>query len=338
MIKKKFLPIFLIFFSSHGFATCNGVWEVSALVRQEKSFVLLSEKSIQYPVTADFLRNLEHIHSKIDQAAGIYSRFLICNSDDPNAFASKEGSQNISALTLGMIGLLGDDQDAYAAIMGHEAAHLTQEHAPKKKSSDVIFGLIQLLAGTALEVAIQSRGGSSGLGVDVAAVGTQAFSASYSRSHELEADRVGLSYSITAGYSADGVIRLHQKLNGSSNFLSTHPSSNERITQILELIKKMGLEKEAKPNRDIGNENFKVVNDHETAFGMVLTAKNRLGYYIGTQTSPESPQIGMRVEVTFENGEKLQGTIKKIVNGYFSVVTDKKFMTKIEGGAITRIR
>jgi hypothetical protein len=338
MIKKNFLLILLILCSSSCFATCNGVWEVSALVKQEKSFVLLSDKSIQYPVSAEFLRNLEQIHTKIDQAAGIFSRFLICNSDDPNAFAAKEGSQNISALTLGMIGLLGDDQDAYAAILGHEAAHLTQEHAPKKKSSGVIFGLIQLLAGTALEVAIQSRGGASGLGADMAALGTQAFSASYSRSHEFEADRVGLSYSVTAGYSADGVIRLHQKLNGSSNFLSTHPSSNERISQILELIKTMGFEKEARPNKDGTVENFKVVNTDEAAFGMVLTAKNRLGYYIGTQTSPEPPQLGMRVEVAFENGEKLHGTIKKIVNGYFSVLTDKKFISRIEGGAITRIR
>jgi hypothetical protein len=100
----------------------------------------------------------------------------------------------------------------------------------------------------------------------------------------------------------------------------------------------MGFEKEARPNKDGTVENFKVVNTDEAAFGMVLTAKNRLGYYIGTQTSPEPPQLGMRVEVAFENGEKLHGTIKKIVNGYFSVLTDKKFISRIEGGAITRIR
>ncbi len=338
MLKPILLIILILGTSSNVFANCKGVWELKSLVATQQSHLLLSDKNNPYQVSSDALLNFSNIHERIDRAAGIYTRFLICNSDEPNAYAWKEGAQNLTAISLGMIKLLGDDYAAYAALMGHENAHLTQGHLAKKKNSSIGFGILQVLAGIALEVAIQGAGGASGIGADIASIGTQAFSASYSRTHEHEADRFGLQYSLTAGFSPEGAIRLHEKLNSSGGFLSTHPSSGERTAELRKLMQEMGVLVTQTQNSEVPKIITQPVLRGGDSFGMVVTAKHRLGYYIGTQTSSEEPQPNMRVAITYETGEKLEGTIKKVINGYFSVVTDKKFTRSIEGGSISIIQ
>lgn len=347
MLQRILLIILILTASSKVFANCKGIWEVNSLVATQQAHLLLSDKNNPYQVSSDFLKNLADIHKRIDKASGIYTRFLVCNSDEPNAYAWKEGAQNLTAITLGIIRLLGSDYDAYAAILGHENAHLTQDHIAQKKTSSIGFGILQVLAGIALEVAIQGAGGVSGIGSDIASIGTQAFSASYSRTHEHEADRLGLQYSTAAGFSPLGAIRLHEKLNSSGGFLSTHPSSGERTAELRKMMQEMGIavtqnaqvepasaEKTVLASTQITE---KPVSKNPSAIGMVLTAKERLGYYIGSQTSLEDITLGMRVALIYENGERLEGTIRKVTNGYFSVAADKPFSKAIEGGSIVKI-
>jgi hypothetical protein len=80
----------------------------------------------------------------------------------------------------------------------------------------------------------------------------------------------------------------------------------------------------------------KQITKESTALGMVITAKDRLGYYIGSQTGLEEPIPGTRVSLVYENGEKLDGVIRKVTNGYFSVTTDRPFSKTIEGGVILK--
>ena len=44
----------------------------------------------------------------------------------------------------------------------------------------------------------------------------------------------------------------------------------------------------------------------------------------------------MRVSLVYENGEKLDGVIRKVTNGYFSVTADRPFTKTIEGGVILK--
>jgi len=329
-----FLTVLLLSVSCPAFAECKGIWDVHSLAEARKPHVLLSDKNVGYQLSPEFLTNLSETKKRIDKASGIFTRFLLCNSDEPNAYVLREGAQSLTAVTLGMTRVLGTDYDAYAAIMGHENAHITQNHIAQKKTSSVGFGILQVLAGIALEVAIQGSGGASGIGSDIASIGTQAFSASYSRSHEYEADRIGLQYAVAAGFSPDGAIRLHEKMNTSRGFLSTHPSSGERTAELRKLMQEMGMREMATNNAKIETAINVPAVRQEQAFGMVVSSRHRLGYYIGTQTGPEEPRPNMRVWVTFENGERLEGTIRKVNNGFFSVTTDQKFTSSIEGGAI----
>ena len=144
-----------VFTSNTVFAACNGFWELSVLARSNIDYTLLSEKKKTHQLTASLLKNLVEIKDKIDSASGIYTRLLICNSDEANALAWKSADQNMTGLTLGVINLLRSDYDAYAALIGHENAHLVQNHSQQKSDRAIGLGLLQLLAGIALEVTIQ---------------------------------------------------------------------------------------------------------------------------------------------------------------------------------------
>ena len=305
-----------VFTSNTVFAACNGFWELSVLARSNIDYTLLSEKKKTHQLTASLLKNLVEIKDKIDSASGIYTRLLICNSDEANALAWKSADQNMTGLTLGVINLLRSDYDAYAALIGHENAHLVQNHSQQKSDRAIGLGLLQLLAGIALEVTIQQGAGVRGLGADIASLGNQALSASYSRDSEREADRLGIRYAAKAGFDSNGALRLHRYLSTNANFLSTHPSSNDRIEIINEEIQalKLGPLTAETPNTTAGQ----LKNDGS---GQIILLNSRLGYYVATQVELKTPFPGMRVGVK-QGDREYQGTIHRVIDGYFSVIPD----------------
>ncbi len=114
--------------------------------------------------------------------------------------------------------------------MGHEIAHALREHARERASE-------QAVAGTLISV------GSKILGLGD--VGEQGGQYAYmglmglpnSRSHETEADRIGVELAARAGYDPRAAITLWQKmgtLGGAepAKFLSTHPSRDDRIADL----------------------------------------------------------------------------------------------------------
>ena len=64
----------------------------------------------------------------------------------------------------------------------------------------------------------------------------------YSRQHEYEADRIGLTIMAMAGYNPEAAVGLWQRMNKESKgkrppeFLSTHPAPQDRIDQIKRFI------------------------------------------------------------------------------------------------------
>lgn len=306
----------MAFNANIAFAACNGFWELNTLARSNNNHILISENKRTYSLSSDRLKKLAEIKEKIDSSAGIYTRLLICNSDEANAFAWKSADQNMTGLTLGMVNLLKDDYAAYAALLGHENAHLVQNHGQQKSERAIGLGLLQLLAGIALEVTIQQSAGIRGLGSDLASLGNQALSASYSRDSEREADRLGTRYAFKAGFDPDGALRLHRYLSSNANFFSTHPSSDSRIQTINEEIQALKSAQNATRASPIAAERLK----NEGA-GQIVLLNSRLGYYVATQVELETPLPGMRVGVKHGDYE-FWGTIHRVVDGYFSVIPD----------------
>ncbi len=132
------------------------------------------------------------------------------------------------------------NDDELATVMGHEVAHALLHHGAERMS----MNKVQNTLGGVLSVAMNILApGYAGLANTAYSVGsTYAVTLPYSRSHELEADKVGIELMINAGYNPNYALSFWQKMSADGNkgaeFFSTHPSDENRIKQIKEIISK----------------------------------------------------------------------------------------------------
>ncbi|GAA4271507.1 M48 family metallopeptidase [Aquimarina gracilis] len=133
---------------------------------------------------------------------------------------------------------IAKDETGIAAVMGHEVAHALANHGQQRMSA----AQIQQVAGVATAVAIQNKsqetqqiiGTAFGLGSQFGVM------LPFSRSHETEADRIGLQLMAIAGYNPDEAANLWRRMKANSGgqappeFMSTHPSSDTRIRNLTE--------------------------------------------------------------------------------------------------------
>ena len=130
---------------------------------------------------------------------------------------------------------IAQSETGVAAIMGHEVAHALANHGQQRMSA----GLIQQLGAVGVVVATgnESREKQEMFMQAYGAASTLGGMLPFSRSHETEADRIGLTLMAIAGY--DPIVgaqlweRMSQQGGGAPpEFLSTHPSNETRINNI----------------------------------------------------------------------------------------------------------
>jgi predicted Zn-dependent protease len=126
-----------------------------------------------------------------------------------------------------------------AAIMGHEVAHALANHGQQRMSA----GQLQQLGAVAGNIALANDPEYQNIFNTAYGVGTTVgVMLPFSRNHETEADRIGMILMAIAGYdpaeAAELWRRMQQQAGGASppEFLSTHPSSDSRIRNILSLV------------------------------------------------------------------------------------------------------
>jgi predicted Zn-dependent protease len=135
---------------------------------------------------------------------------------------------------------LAKDENGIAVIMGHEIAHALAEHGNERMSQ----GLMAQLGGVALAVAVSEKPEQTQqLWMTAFGAGTQlGVLLPFSRLHESEADHLGLIFMSMAGYNPNHAIsfwrRMSEMKGGQTppEFISTHPSDNNRIAQIQKLM------------------------------------------------------------------------------------------------------
>ncbi|MBI4522875.1 MAG: M48 family metalloprotease [Deltaproteobacteria bacterium] len=236
----RLLPFFFFLLSACAAAATGPkfAWRVRDMVSTPASAVNLhgpNRESVAILSTRS-IKNVFLAHSSITKAAGIDGELLIVDGEVPNALVGLSNQRPLFAVTVGMMKLIGDDIDEFAALIGHETAHLTQGHMKAAASRRATLKGIATLIGVGLGIAGVPAGGV------VADLGANLIDASYSRSQEREADEVGLGYMINNNFDPQGAIRLHEKLLKSSGgaslpFLSSHPSGEERIENLKAIIK-----------------------------------------------------------------------------------------------------
>lgn len=151
----------------------------------------------------------------------------VFDSDEVNAFALPGGHVGIFS------GLLkvAENQDQLAAVIGHELAHVTEQHALKRYNREATTRIG--VTGVAIAT------GTGQAGADLLGMATAlGLSLPFSRSEEKEADTVGLQYMASAGFDPRQSIALWQNMEkgsklGPPELLSTHPSSGHRIDELI---------------------------------------------------------------------------------------------------------
>ncbi|MCC7152838.1 MAG: M48 family metalloprotease, partial [Rubrivivax sp.] len=122
-----------------------------------------------------------------------------------NAYTFPAGAMGV---TRGIMTQL-DDEAQLAALLGHEMGHVNARHAAQRQGQAMV-AQAAVIAVAVVAAASNSRWAPlAGIG---SVVGASALLANYSRDNEREADALGQSYMVKAGYPAAGMTRLHQLL------------------------------------------------------------------------------------------------------------------------------
>ena len=133
-----------------------------------------------------------------------------------------------------------DNVDGVAAVMGHEVAHAFAKHGQERMTSS--YG--QQLGGVAVAIGTGNKDPrTQQLWNTIYGVGSQVGMLAYSRTHETEADKLGVVFMIMAGYNPNEAVnvwvRMSQRAaaqNAPPEFLSTHPSNQTRIKNLKDWI------------------------------------------------------------------------------------------------------
>jgi predicted Zn-dependent protease len=227
-------------------------------VSGRKQLVLVSEEQAQASSAQAYTQTLSEAQKKgklstdaalnarvkritdrlIVQAGGMYApsrswKWSVAVIDEPtlNAWCMPGGKM---AIYTGIIDKLKLSDDEIAQIMGHEIAHALLGHGRERMSR-----AMAMQGGMVL--------GSIVAGQDLSALGPVAdiaLTLPNSRTGESEADRYGIELAARAGFDPRAAVRLWEKMsaasgNGPPQFLSTHPSPDNRIQALNALVPQM---------------------------------------------------------------------------------------------------
>ncbi|NJK87181.1 MAG: M48 family metallopeptidase [Bacteroidales bacterium] len=172
-----------------------------------------------------------------DRLEGYQWEYHVLESDEKNAWCMPGGK---IAFYEGIMPICKDD-NGVAVVMAHEIAHAVANHGNERMSQQL---LVQL-GGMALSVALEEQKETTqqlalaafGLGTSVGVL------LPYSRTHEQEADELGLYFMAMAGFDPRGApefwARMQQQGGASvPEFLSTHPNPENRIKYLRKVMPK----------------------------------------------------------------------------------------------------
>jgi beta-barrel assembly-enhancing protease len=185
----------------------------------------------------------------IDYLQALGNRLVAASDDKQQAFhffVVKDLSINAFAMPGGVIGvhtgliLASNSESELASVIGHEIGHVTQHHLARmlaKQKTDTFKNIAGIAL--ALLVARANPELASGALATSSAAGIQR-QLDYTREHEREADRVGLSILENAGFDPRGMPAFFTTLQRGSrfvegsapSFLRTHPLTSERISDV----------------------------------------------------------------------------------------------------------
>ena len=160
---------------------------------------------------------------------------LIDNKKVKNAWCMPGGK---IAVYTGMLDVT-KNKDGLAAVMGHEIAHAVAKHSVERASRNVLLNtgtqLIDIFSGGKLS-SVNRVTGMNTVGL-LSQIGIMN---PFNRKQESEADYLGLIFSSLSGYNIQETTKIWERMKDLNKgkappeFMSTHPSADNRIKKINE--------------------------------------------------------------------------------------------------------
>jgi predicted Zn-dependent protease len=160
---------------------------------------------------------------------------VVFQNPSPNAFALPG---NKIGVNLGML-KIARTQGELAAVVAHEVGHLLADHANERLTQQLAvqggLALVDLFSEDPGAMKYQVLRKALGLGAEVGIL------LPFSRTHEKEADAIGLDLMARAGFDPRESVKLWENMAGASKghpveFLSTHPSHETRSEELEERL------------------------------------------------------------------------------------------------------
>lgn len=180
-----------------------------------------------------YIQNIGHQLAAHSQSPSNPFYFFVVMDPNINAFAGPGGYIGVNS---GLI-LLTEAESELASVMAHEIAHVTQRHLYRSIES-VNRMSIPNIAATLAAILIGTQSPMMG---QAALLGVQAgnvqFQINFTRDHEKEADRIGMSTLYDSNFDPRSMPTFFERLQqatryygkGVPEFLRTHPMSENRV-------------------------------------------------------------------------------------------------------------
>lgn len=242
-------------FCKHGLLALTVIFSFSRCVStpsgdgQKKSFIVVpaaQEKSMGEQAYAEILKKekvskdkrlnsmLQRVGKRIAAQSPVEMewQFTLIESKEMNAFCLPGGKV---AFYTGILPVV-QNEAALAIVMGHEVAHAVARHGAQRMSQ--ALGAQMGLA--LLDLAVLKDSKYRNIALASLGLGTQVgIMLPFSRSHETEADVMGLKYAAAAGYDPAEAPKFWERFAKATSaggkppqFLSTHPADTSRIKKL----------------------------------------------------------------------------------------------------------
>lgn len=195
----------------------------------EEGIALLNRDETIRRLDARLVHRLQDVLDRMRAASGVEAELAIADAAQANAYAFQRQGKPYVAVSLFLLDALGHDDDALAATLGHELAHVRLGHLAARverahAAQAAIQGVGTLLTAVGMPVASLMAG-----------VGLSGIHAAYSRDEERAADALSLAWAAAAGFNVCGAVRTVRVLEKASApstaipFLAMHPGAEERL-------------------------------------------------------------------------------------------------------------
>lgn len=229
------LPILLVYFFAVPKIVEKAAEKISPEIERQIGDAWFQSLTATFKTDSTKTRLVQQFYDSLGFGGAYEMRITVVNEPVVNAFAVPGGHIVVFDSILGIM----DAPEQLAALLAHEASHIQLKHSThaifRELANSLFFSLL--------------FGDYADVSTIIAYHADELAGLSYSRSLELEADENGLRLLLASGIPPRGMPDLFQKMKNSlekesvsdvPNFLSTHPSLDERLKISTEKIEAKG--------------------------------------------------------------------------------------------------